>query len=340
MDNHDLHILLSFDMESDIGSWTNRYVGCAEGTGRILDVLSKYGVSSTFFFTGDALSECPESARQVQSAGAHEIGCHTLHHESIGNPSFRCPGVLPVLPEEIPNRITKATELVEARTGVRPVSFRAPRGWASNEALKTLQELGYVADSSYMAACYREHALPYYPSADDWTQPGEMRILEIPLFGGDLVGQPQSNGPWLQDDPWIAMRLKGPEAVLAMILREAKRQHEQGNPALACFYLHPWEFVEMPQVIKTDECCRIEFHELIWRNTGDASVRGLDTLITGLRSAGARFHTVGDFARLWNERSNSGTQRCDGPSRGVLPPPRTHRDGTATECPTTCRRTR
>jgi len=329
MNNHDLHVLLSFDMESDIGSWTNDYVGCRKGTGRILEVLAKHGISSTFFFTGDALLNCPESARHVQAAGGHEIGCHTLHHESIGNPSFRCPGVQPVLPEEIPNRIIKATELVEEKTGIRPVSFRAPRGWASNEALQALESLGYVADSSYMAAYHREHSLPYHPSADDWTQPGEMTILEVPLFGGDMVVNPSDASEWLEDDPWIAMRLKGAEAVLDMILREAERQHEQGNPALACFYLHPWEYVEMPRAITTDEC-RIAFRDLIWKNTGDASVRALNTLIAGLKAANARFHTIRDFADLWNEDLRGSKKRCDYSERNGLPPPKTCFDRSST----------
>ncbi|MBN1588582.1 MAG: polysaccharide deacetylase family protein [Pirellulales bacterium] len=330
MNNRDLHVLLSFDMESDIGSWTDDYVGCAKGTGRILEILAKNQIPSTFFFTGDALRNCPESAHQVQAAGGHEIGCHTLHHESIGNASFRCPGVQPVMPEEVFNRIAKATDLVESKAGTRPVSFRAPRGWSSNEALQALEKLGYVADSSYMAACHRKHSLPYYPSAEDWTQSGDLAILEIPLFGGDMVGRERDGNDWLEDDPWIALRLKGAEAVLGMIMREAQRQHEQGNPALACFYLHPWEYIEMPRTITTDEC-RIEFHDLIWKNTGDASVRTLDTLITGLKAENARFHTVGNFAKLWNERSRGVEKPGDGPGRSTVAPPKGFGDCSSAE---------
>ncbi|MBN1910743.1 MAG: polysaccharide deacetylase family protein [Pirellulales bacterium] len=326
MNCRDLHILLSFDMESDIGSWTDEYVGCAKGTGRILEVLDRYDVLSTFFFTGDALLNCPESACEVLAAARHEIGCHTLHHESVGNPSFRCPGVQPVLPEEVPNRIAKATEMVEAKTGTRPISFRAPRGWASTEALRTLQELGYVADSSYMAACHRQHTLPYYPSAKDWTQPGDLTVLEVPLFGGDMAYGERDADNWLEEDPWITLRLKGAEAVLEMIWREHDRQQKQGNPALACFYLHPWEYVEMPQTITTDEC-RIEFHDLICKNTGDASVRTLDALIAALKAEGAQFHTIRDFTEMWKGRVPDAHASGHPPARGVPSRPKSRGEG-------------
>jgi peptidoglycan/xylan/chitin deacetylase (PgdA/CDA1 family) len=294
----ELHVLISFDMESDIGSWTSEHRGVAEGTPRILDVLDRDGINCTFFFTGDAALSCPDALEMVKSAG-HEIGCHTLHHESLGPPLFDAPGIPPVLPEEIPNRLTKATDLVQRLAGVRPVSFRAPRGWASSEMLVTLDALGYIVDSSYMIYYFDEHLLPYHPRADDWTQEGDLSILEVPLFADVTV---HSTDPYRRDrDQWPKLRTEGAEHLAAAILAVSDRMWSKGKPALACLYLHPWEFVEMPSVVETCEA-RIEFAGFLWQNTGARALAELGDLVTRLRHAGAQFHSMRDFHELWTAK--------------------------------------
>ena len=125
--NSELYVLVSFDMESDIGSWTHEHEGVIQGTGPILDVLARNDVKSTFLYTGDAALAGPKSVEMVKSAG-HEIGCHTLHHESMGTPIFDVPGLTPVLAEEIYHRTVKATQVVEGRSrctaGVLPGAAR------------------------------------------------------------------------------------------------------------------------------------------------------------------------------------------------------------------------
>ena len=293
-----LHVLVSFDMESDIGSWTNEHRGVAEGTGPILEVLAGGNVSSTFFYTGASVLACPESPAMVKAAG-HEIGCHTLYHESVGPPIFNVPGLTPLLPEEVPHRLARATELIEEQTGVRPVSFRAPRGWASNEVLKSLDRLGYLVDSSYMAYFHGEHLLPYHPSAQDWRQPGRLSILEVPLFADFTVDSTQDD---MRDrDQWPMLRTRDGTALADSIMRGARALWADGKPALACIYLHPWEFVEMPRVIDTSEA-RIEFKEFLWKHTGQVALDELGTMIAQLADAGAQFHTLRDFHDLWVSR--------------------------------------
>ncbi|MBO7742392.1 MAG: polysaccharide deacetylase family protein, partial [Victivallales bacterium] len=163
-----MKVVFGFDMETDIGSWTPWYNGFEYGTNSILDVLAQKGISATFFFTADAAQKNPEVTRKVAAAG-HEIGAHTLFHETIGDPLFEIPGAVPILPEEVPNRIRKCTEAVEAVAGVRPTSFRCPRLWGSTAVCNTLEELGYVADATYPMYFYREQLSPSHPSKDDWT---------------------------------------------------------------------------------------------------------------------------------------------------------------------------
>ena len=293
--NKELHVIVSFDMESDVGSWTDSHEGVARATPLILEILDRHDVKSTFFYTGDAVKASPESLRLAQSAG-HEIGCHTLQHESLGPPLFETAGARPVLPEEVPNRLEKATALITELAGERPVSFRAPRGWGSNEMVVVLDRLGYLVDSSYMAYYFGEHLLPYHPSAEDWTRPGDLGILEIPLFGDLSV---QSTDPFRRDrDQWPMLRMAGAGALAGAIMRTAELLWSQGKPALACLYLHPWEFIEVSPEVDRGEA-RISFHEFLWRNTGPAALAALDSLIGRLGQAGAQYHTLRGYRDLW-----------------------------------------
>ena len=47
-------VVLGFDMETDIGSFTDYYNGIQKGTPRLLELLSKHRAPSTFFWTGHA----------------------------------------------------------------------------------------------------------------------------------------------------------------------------------------------------------------------------------------------------------------------------------------------
>ena len=48
------------------------------------EILDNQNVKSTFFFTGDAARLHPEVVRMVQKA-RHEVGCHSLYHETLGD---------------------------------------------------------------------------------------------------------------------------------------------------------------------------------------------------------------------------------------------------------------
>ena len=55
-----MKVMFSFDMETDIGSWTSNYEGFKPGTENIVSVLDKHGIKATFFFTGATLSKYSE----------------------------------------------------------------------------------------------------------------------------------------------------------------------------------------------------------------------------------------------------------------------------------------
>ena len=83
-------VVFGFDMETDIGSFTPFYEGVEHGTPRILKLLQKHDIRATFFWTGHAAENNPEMVRRVRDAG-YETGCHSLYHETVGDPIFPLP---------------------------------------------------------------------------------------------------------------------------------------------------------------------------------------------------------------------------------------------------------
>jgi peptidoglycan-N-acetylglucosamine deacetylase len=91
--------------------------GPSEDTPKIIDVLAHYNVTATFFQCGANVERLPQLARAVRDAG-HAIGNHSYSHPlfSLRSPRF------------IEHELRVAQEVIEDRTGVRPLWFRAPYG--------------------------------------------------------------------------------------------------------------------------------------------------------------------------------------------------------------------
>jgi peptidoglycan-N-acetylglucosamine deacetylase len=291
--NSTFDVILGFDMETDIGSFTPFYEGVKFGTLNILKVLEKHAVPATFFWTGHAAENNPEMVRIVEKAG-HETGCHGLYHETLGDPIFPLPNNMPILPQEVRGRIEIATDIVEKISGVRPVSFRCPRLWGSTNVINILEELGYIADTSYPLYFHRKPFAPYHPSVDDWTREGDLKILEIPNFC-DL--SMESNDPFQRDrDQWPIFRTESAEALMVKVNSFLEYIEARNQRPVLCFYLHPWEFHAMPQgAIDFGECSVIPQHFIV-KNCGEYAVNQLDILCAKLKGMGGRFVTSGELA--------------------------------------------
>lgn len=61
-------VLLGFDMETDIGSWTPWYRGFQPGTEKILAVLEKHDVKATFFLPRTPHGKMPECCGWLRNA--------------------------------------------------------------------------------------------------------------------------------------------------------------------------------------------------------------------------------------------------------------------------------
>ena len=233
-----IQVIFGIDMETDVGSFTPFYEGTKNGTPILVDMFEKKGVEGTFYFTGDCARENPKTVDLVKKSG-NEVGCHSLFHETVGEELFPIPGEKPLLPEEVPFRIGKATQWVEEVLGERPVSFRCPRLFGSTAVVNSLEELGYLTDASYPMYFYRNRFTPYHPSKEDWTKEGDMRILEIPNFADMTM---KSNDPGLERDrdQWPLFRTKGAKQLFKKVESYISFVQEKDLPAVLCFFDWSW----------------------------------------------------------------------------------------------------
>lgn len=319
-------VILGLDVETDVGSWYNTYEGMVHGTPLLLDLFRDKGVTGTFFVTGHAAQEHPEVVRAIAAAG-HEVGCHSLYHETVGEPLFPIPGVTPLLPEEVEHRLEVATNLVAAAlrsepslpqgeraggeasaspspasergsgSGVpRPVSFRCPRLFGGTQVVRALENLGYVADASYPLYFYQKRLAPYHPSADDWTEEGDLRLLEIPNFADLTI---ESRDPYGRDrDQWPLFRTESAAALLRHVDNYVSFVRERGVPPVLCFYFHPWEFLPQPESMYLGEGTVVPEPFLI-QNCGPYALEQFGLLIDGLQARGGEFTTCKRLAESW-----------------------------------------
>ncbi len=271
-----IYILLGFDMETDIGSYTQNYEGLRIGTNKILKIIRHYGIETTFLFTGDAADKNKDIVHDLYKLG-YDIGCHSLQHETLGDALFNIPSDRGILKEELKPRLEKNIQIIEKITGERPVSFRAPRLWQGTNQLLVLEELGFLVDASYSQYKYKEMILPYHPARDNWLKKGNLRILELPNFCF-INSNSKLSESYTGTDQWPKLRTLGANFVFEGIKAVIEKQLKMSDVAVLTFYLHPWEAIEIPEKYVYDEGV-FYFHKDIFINTGDYFVEQLKIFI-------------------------------------------------------------
>jgi len=145
---------------------------------RFLRMLERLGLRITVFIVGqDAV--LPKNAvplRAIATAG-HEIGNHSFHHE----PWLQRYGA-----DEIDAEIVRATEAIEAATGVRPRGFRGPGFSLSRPTLETLANHDYRYDCSTFPTYIGPLARAYYFMTAKLTP--QERAQRKELFGSVTDG--------------------------------------------------------------------------------------------------------------------------------------------------------
>ena len=113
--------------------------GAKEGLPRILALLDKYHIPSTFFIPAVSALLHPEMIPAIMKSGRHEIGVHGWIHEFP-------PATGSAAEEE--RLLNKAIDYLTKATGKRPVGYRAPAWAFSENTLPLIRKAGMFYDSS------------------------------------------------------------------------------------------------------------------------------------------------------------------------------------------------
>ncbi len=132
------------------------------GVPRILDLLDRHQIASTFFVPGHTADRYPQAVRAIVAAG-HEIAHHGYLHEQ--------PTAL-TLEQEI-DVIDRGLAALADVAGVRPTGYRAPMWDLSWRTPALLAERGFLYDSSLMDSDH-PYELAITPGAD-------RSLVEIPI---------------------------------------------------------------------------------------------------------------------------------------------------------------
>jgi peptidoglycan/xylan/chitin deacetylase (PgdA/CDA1 family) len=165
----------TFDVDAESAVlWDNEAVGARMsvmshqaygplvGVPRILDLLERHQIASTFFVPGHTADRYPEAIRSIVAAG-HEIAHHGYLHEQ--------PTKLTV--EQEIDVLDRGLAALADVAGVRPSGYRAPMWDLSWRTPALLAERGFLYDSSLMDSDH-PYELAITPGADQ-------SLVEIPI---------------------------------------------------------------------------------------------------------------------------------------------------------------
>jgi len=159
-----------------------------EGLPLLLDIYEKYGIKSTFFFTGYIAKRFPGVVKMILPYG-HEVGSHGLSHKK--EDAF---DVLSY--EKQVYHLSESKKILEDISGQEVISFRSPALRINKYTAKALSKSGYKIDSSIASQRFDMFLsfgglkklkwlfaprVPYRTSPDDLFKKGNGEIVEVPL---------------------------------------------------------------------------------------------------------------------------------------------------------------
>ncbi|MFC3229557.1 polysaccharide deacetylase [Marinibaculum pumilum] len=143
------------------------------GAKRILALMAKYGIRTTWFVPGIVIDTYPEACAEIVAAG-HEIAHHGYTHE--------LPAAMDAEREE--REMLRAIECIRRLTGRAPRGYRSAAWDLSDATLDLLLKHGFDYESSMMG---HDHQ-PYFVrqgdvvSADEPMRFGKQtRLVELPI---------------------------------------------------------------------------------------------------------------------------------------------------------------
>lgn len=268
------------------------------GLPRLLNLLSKHDITSTFYFTGMFAEDSPECVELVKEHG-HEIGCHGYNHSpqrAFDLLSF----------EEQVDELKKAKSAIEPIAG-RITSFRAPALRMNKYTVRALEETGFNTDSSVASQRFdgpmsfgskeklkwlRAPRKPYQMSYDSPVRKGNSNVLEIPISAAVM--------------PFIGTTMRiSPMMTRVMQKYMFYEAAKTGKPVV--FLFHPNECLDVGEKVVATRRASGMFeyvfadvirHRLKLKNLGMASLRLLDKVIRDAKEYGFEFVSVNDYERI------------------------------------------
>ena len=104
----------------------------AEDFDRIIEILDKHNIKTTFFMTGEWIEAYPDCVKKLVEKG-HDLGNHSATH----------PDMTTLSKESQREQIMTVHNAVKELTGYEMELFRPPSGAYNNEVIRTCYELGY-----------------------------------------------------------------------------------------------------------------------------------------------------------------------------------------------------
>jgi peptidoglycan/xylan/chitin deacetylase (PgdA/CDA1 family) len=267
-------VCLSFDFDA-VSGWISRGLTTPSpmsrgefglvGARRILVLLKKYGIKSTWFIPGHTIESFPVRAAEVVGAG-HEVAHHGWTHVPPAK----------MQEDEEEEGLLRGIEAIKKLSGRAPRGYRSPSWDLSPRTIDLLIKHGFVYESSMMGDDYQ----PY------WARRGDIVELQKPMVLGaptKLVEMPIS---WHLDDYPHFEFLRTPDYVLPGLMN-------------ARGVLQNWsdEFLYMTQSVEDWGVLTYTFHPFVIGRGHRMLI--LEELIANLLRMGAVFLTMEDAVAEW-----------------------------------------
>ena len=164
--------------------------GAVDGLPRILRLLEKHRVPSSFFIPAVSAALHPQMIKDILASPLkHEIGVHGWIHE-----------LLPALNNEAEEQrlLNQAIEYLTKAMGRRPVGYRAPSWQFSKWTPGQIKAAGFLYDSSLMASDDAYEMLIDGSPSGVVELPIERILDDFPYFGGNADGSNPAPGAVLE----------------------------------------------------------------------------------------------------------------------------------------------
>lgn len=222
---HALTGLIQPDMWPDFPS------SIEDNTVKILDLLEKFRIRTTFFCLGWIAEHHQGLIRRIHRQG-HEIACHGFAHQVIYQQDkvmFR-------------DDVSRAKDILEDIIGEPVIGYRAPTYSITDNtlwALSILEDLGFRYDSSIFPIYHDNYGMPHTPRFP--YQLPDSTLVEFPLSTLKLgpINIPISGGGYFRLLPYFITKI-----ALKALMHSNNR---------FVFYIHPWELnPDTPRVAGMD----------------------------------------------------------------------------------------